>query len=131
MISSTPRERAQLLLDVVGRVFIGDRHQRRQELPDLPDEQILVGSARGQTDDLEPIGVAPDHVERLRADEPVEPRMARDFIVSSVPRAGAEPASGCYAKMTRNSRNVAGATNSNESMRSSTPPWPGRMLPCP
>ncbi len=61
-------ERAQLLLHVVGRVLVGDGHQRRQEFPDLPHEQILVGTARGQADDLEPIGIAPDHVEGLRAD---------------------------------------------------------------
>ncbi len=63
-------ERAELRLDVVGRVLVGDGDERRQELPDLPDEQVLVRAPRGQADDLEPIGVAPDDVERLGADRP-------------------------------------------------------------
>ena len=39
-------DRARASLQVVGRVLVGDRDDRRQELPDLADEQVLVGPAR-------------------------------------------------------------------------------------
>jgi len=62
------REGTHLVLDVVRRVLVGDRDERREELAHLTDEQILVRPAGRQTDDLEPIRVPPDDVERLRAD---------------------------------------------------------------
>ena len=69
-ITSTPWIAPELLLDVGGRVLVGDRDHGRQELADLPREQLQVAAGRGQPDDLEPIRVAPDHVEGLGADRP-------------------------------------------------------------
>jgi hypothetical protein len=55
----------ELLAQVGGRLLVGDRDVRRQELADLADQQLLVGPS-GQADDLEPVGVATHDVERLR-----------------------------------------------------------------
>ena len=49
------------------RFLVGDRDERRQELTDLSDQELVAGG-RGKRHDLEPIGIAPDDVQRLSPD---------------------------------------------------------------
>ena len=66
-------DRTELRLDVAGGGLVGDRDQRREELPDLTDQEILVHAGRGQTNDLEAIRVAADDVQGLGPDGPGGP----------------------------------------------------------
>ena len=58
---------AQLPAELGGGLFVGHRDEGRQELADLTDQQLLVRPGR-QPDDLEPVRVATDDVQRLRPD---------------------------------------------------------------
>ena len=61
-------DRAEVRPDLLRRRLIGDPDDRRQELADLAGEELLVRPRCGQADDLEPVGIATDHIQRLGPD---------------------------------------------------------------
>ena len=131
-INSTPLSGPSWSLTSRGGILVGDRDERREELPGLPDEQLLVRCRpRTSPTTLNRSGLPAHDVERLGPDRPGR---AEDGELTSwrraYPERRREPRCGDrtsrHPKITRNSRNVAGATNNRESIRSSTPPWPGQ-----
>ena len=87
------------------------------ETPGQFDQPFNV-LAGGQRDDLEPIGITLDQVERRATDRPGR---AEDGDAARGGHAAHNPAI--------SSKVVASATASSPSSRSSTPPWPGRIVP--
>ena len=59
-------ELAEVRLEVARRLLVGDRDVRRQELPDLAGQELVIGPC-GEPDHPEAVGVVPDDVQGLRA----------------------------------------------------------------
>src|SRR6266487_4617110 len=121
-------QRADPLLDVGGRVLVGDRDQRGQELADLAHEELLVRAGDRQPHHPEALGIVANDIQRLGPDRPcgAEDGHRLHAIKTTPTRPQTEQV---QPRTMRKNRNAAGATNSSESIRSSTPPWPGSTLP--
>ena len=62
------RDRSQAPPQLDGRGLVRHRHVRGNELADLSRQEFEIVACRREPDDLEPVGVAPDDVQRLGSD---------------------------------------------------------------
>ena len=79
-MSSTPLSAPSSRLDVGGRLLVGDRHDRRQELTDLPGEQLLVRARGGSPTTRNRSGWRRTTSRAWVPIDPVEPRMVSDLM---------------------------------------------------